>query len=151
MGGKGDGDARDMEPRPRSCNGIGQGVRGPGVYGAIGRFSASMGMADWALRAFDASAYRSSGSRTVVYEQNARGVTCVAQHTQRSRTERCSDRARFPPAYGAGAWSRHCMRMAWTGFVRADFLIAAVSCSDARGFSEQSAEVEFPLFENERT
>ena len=40
------------------------------------------------------------------------------------------------------------MRLAWTGFVRAGFLIAAVSCSDARGFSEQSAEVEI---ENERT
>ena len=33
-------------------------------------------------------------------------------------------------------------------FVPAGFLIAAVSCSDALGFSEQSAEVEF---ENERS
>ena len=38
--------------------------------------------------------------------------------------------------------------MAWKDFVLAGFLIAAVSCSDAVGFSEQSAEVEF---EKERT
>ena len=40
------------------------------------------------------------------------------------------------------------MRLAWKDFVLAGFLIAAVSCSDALGFSEQSAEVEF---ENERS
>ena len=40
------------------------------------------------------------------------------------------------------------MRLAWTDFVLAGFLVAAVSCSDALGFSEQSAEVEF---ENERS
>ena len=40
------------------------------------------------------------------------------------------------------------MRLAWKDFVLAGFLIAAVSCSDALGFSEQSAAVEF---EKERT
>ena len=40
------------------------------------------------------------------------------------------------------------MRLAWTDFVLAGFLIAAVSCSDALGFSEQWEEVEF---ENERS
>ena len=40
------------------------------------------------------------------------------------------------------------MRLAWKDFVLAGFLVAAVSCSDALGFSEQSAEVEI---ENERT
>ena len=40
------------------------------------------------------------------------------------------------------------MRLARKDFVLAGFLIAAVSCSDALGFSEQSAEVEF---ENERS
>ena len=40
------------------------------------------------------------------------------------------------------------MMLAWKGFVLAGFLIAAVSCSDALGFSEQSAEVEFA---NERS
>ena len=40
------------------------------------------------------------------------------------------------------------MVLAWKGFVLAGFLIAAVSCSDALGFREQSAEVEFG---NERT
>ena len=40
------------------------------------------------------------------------------------------------------------MMLAWKGFVLAGFLIAAVSCSDALGFSEQSAEVEI---ENERS
>ena len=40
------------------------------------------------------------------------------------------------------------MRLAWKDLVLAGFLIAAVSCSDALGFSEQSAEVEF---ENERS
>ena len=54
----------------------------------------------------------------------------------------------IPPAVGAGAWSRRCMRLAWKGFVRAGLLVAAVSCSDALGFGEQSAEVNF---ENERT
>ena len=38
--------------------------------------------------------------------------------------------------------------MAWKAFVPAGFLIAAVSCSGAVGFNEQSAEVEF---ETERT
>ena len=51
-------------------------------------------------------------------------------------------------AVGAGAWSERCMRFALADFVLAGFLTAAVSCSDALGFSEQSAEVEF---ENERT
>ena len=40
------------------------------------------------------------------------------------------------------------MRLAWKDFVLAGFLVAAVSCIDALGFSEQSAEVEF---ENERS
>ena len=40
------------------------------------------------------------------------------------------------------------MMLAWKGFVLAGFLIAAVSCSDALGFGEQSAEVEF---ESERS
>ena len=40
------------------------------------------------------------------------------------------------------------MMLAWKGFVLAGFLIAAVSCSDAVGFSDQSAEVEL---EGERT
>ena len=40
------------------------------------------------------------------------------------------------------------MRLARKAFVPAGFLIAAVSCSDAVGFNEQSAEVEF---ETERT
>ena len=39
------------------------------------------------------------------------------------------------------------MMLAWKGFVLAGFLIAAASCSDALGFGEQSAEVEF---ENDR-
>ena len=46
-------------------------------------------------------------------------------------------------AVGAGAWSRRCMMLAWKGFVLAGFLIAAASCSDALGFGEQSAEVDF--------
>ena len=54
----------------------------------------------------------------------------------------------IPPAVGAGAWSRRCVRLARKAFVPAGFLIAAVSCSDAVGFNEQSAEVEF---ETERT
>ena len=83
-----------MQLRPRFCNGIGQGVRGPDVYGVIGRMSARVDMADWTLRAFDRSAYRNLVSHE---EKNARGVTCVAQRTQRSRTERRSVRARFPP------------------------------------------------------
>ena len=107
--------------------------------------SARVDMADWTLRAFDRSAYRNLVSHE---EKNARGVTCVAQRTQRSRTERRSVRARFPPAVGAGAWSRRCMSLAWTDFVLAGFLIAAVSCGDALGFSEQSAEVEI---ENEQS
>ena len=40
------------------------------------------------------------------------------------------------------------MRLAWKDFVLAGFLVGAVSCSDAFGFSEQSAEVEI---EHERT
>ena len=40
------------------------------------------------------------------------------------------------------------MMLAWKGFVLAGFLIAAASCSDALGFGEQSAEVEF---ENEQS
>ena len=40
------------------------------------------------------------------------------------------------------------MMLAWKGFVLAGFLIAAVSCSDAFGFSGQSAEADI---ENEQT
>ena len=68
----------------------------------------------------------------------------MAQHTQRSRTERRSAGARSPlVAVGAGAWSRRCVSLAWKDFVLAGFLIAAVSCSDAVRFSEQPAELEF--------
>ena len=88
-----------MQLRPRVCNGVGQGVRGPDLYGLIGRLSASVGIADWAMRAFDPSVYRSSVPHL---NKNARGVTCVAQHTQRIRTERRSVSARSPP----GRWGR---------------------------------------------
>ena len=43
------------------------------------------------------------------------------------------------------------MMLAWKGFVLAGFLIAAVSCSDAVGFNEQSGEDRVVEFENERT
>ena len=132
-----------MQLRLRFCNGIEQGARSrdvQGVIGLIGRLSARVHLSDWAMRAFDPSVYRSSVPHL---NKNARGVTCVAQHTQRIRTERRSVSARSPPAVGAGAWSERCMMLAWKGFVLAGFLIAAVSCSDALGFGEQSAEVEF--------
>ena len=43
------------------------------------------------------------------------------------------------------------MMLAWKGFVLAGFLIAAVSCSDAVGFREQSAEVESEKERRRRT
>ena len=84
--------------RPRFCNVVRKGVRGP-LRRVSRRLFASAYMADWALRASDPSAYRSSGSRM---NKNARGVTCVAQFTQLFRTERRSVGASSPP----GRWGR---------------------------------------------
>ena len=82
-----------MQLRPRCCDGVGQGARSPGVQGVIGRLSAGVYMADWALRAFDPSAYCILGSRTV-YEQkrarcNMRGTAHAAfPHGAAQRYER---------------------------------------------------------------
>ena len=91
-----------MQLRLRFCNGIEQGARSrdvQGVIGLIGRLSARVHLSDWAMRAFDPSVYRSSVPHL---NKNARGVTCVAQHTQRIRTERRSGIARSPH----GRWGR---------------------------------------------
>ena len=93
MGGRGEGDASGMQLGPRFCHGIGQGARSPGVQGVIGRLSAGVYMANWALRAFDPSAYCILGSRTV-YEQkrarcNMRGTAHAAfPHGAAQRYER---------------------------------------------------------------
>ena len=85
-----------MQLRLRFCNGIEQGARSrdvQGVIGLIGRLSARVHLSDWAMRAFDPSVYRSSVPHL---SKNARGVTCVVQHTQRIRTERRSVSAISP-------------------------------------------------------
>ena len=105
-----------------------------------------MDMADWALRAFDPSAYRSSVS---LMNNKSREVE-PAWHSTRSVPARSGGAlGRDPPRrWGRSLIPGRCMRLAWTDFVPAGFLIAAVSCGDAVGLREQSAEVDF---ESERT
>ena len=65
----------------------------------------------------------------------------MAEHTQRFRTERRSVRARSPPLLTN--WGRSLIpalhEIGMKDFVLAGLLVAAVSCIDALGFSEQSA------------